>query len=518
MRRPLSPRPVEAGASKPAPAARHPSRTLGMTSNRSREERRRILGRAPLHAARLAVALFAFGALLPAAGAAGGGRARTLVIALDCVPYGVVADLTDPGLGEEALFRGFQGPVALVSTFPSSTSVAMPGILGPLGLERSPGYEARFFNWEERRVAGGGPVSYFRWDFPWREFFDWKRHNLLHTMAAALRPVKASVAGLADAVDAFLASDDELFLVYIGSTDTAAHLKSPQSLREVLRGLDRILGEARARHPERPFHTVLFSDHGVAGGAPLVNVWPAVRKGLRGAGLRYSRQLERPTDVALTPFGLVSSFEAYTWKGREAEVAALLGRTPGVDLCVYREDGGWAVDGAPGLARIHRREVGGTDEWRYEPVGGDPLGYLGFLAALRRRTGRPEAVWFADRLWFEATAEATFPDALYRIAQSFTLIDNPASVICSVAPGHMFGARKTEQGARLKGQRLAWTHGALEREATLGFLLADVPGWRAPRVARFDGSLPGYGGPAVVARAGSPGTRLAQVSSPEKKR
>ena len=77
-------------------------------------------------------------------------RPRTLLISLDAVPYWVVEEITDPELGDEAVFQDFKGPVPLISTFPSSTSVALVGLLQPLGLEKSPGYEARFFDWEQR--------------------------------------------------------------------------------------------------------------------------------------------------------------------------------------------------------------------------------------------------------------------------------------------------------------------------------------------------------------------------------
>ena len=46
----------------------------------------------------------------------------------------------------------------------------------------------------------------------------------------------------------------------------------------------------------------------------------------------------------------------------------------------------------------------------------------------------------------------------------FDLVENPASILCSTAPGWMFGARKTDRASRLTGGRLRWTHGALGRD------------------------------------------------------
>ncbi len=55
------------------------------------------------------------------------------------------------------------------------------------------------------------------------------------------------------------------------------------------------------------------------------------------------------------------------------------------------------------------------------------------------------------------------------------MVTNPASVICSIAPGYMYGLKKTETAARISKGRLRWTHGALYWEASAGFLLTDSP-------------------------------------------
>ena len=82
---------------------------------------------------------------------------------------------------------------------------------------------------------------------------------------------------------------------------------------------------------------------------------------------------------------------------------------------------------------------------------------------------------------FAATTDDLYPDPFHRIASSFAQVENPASVVCSVARGYMFGARVTAMGSRLSVGRLKWTHGALDHDASLGFLMSDVPSWRAAR-------------------------------------
>jgi len=280
---------------------------------------------------------------------------RTLFVLLDAVPYSVVADLTDPQRGG-TLFPGFQPPVPLISTFPSSTSVAAAGILEPFGMRRSPGYEARFFDWEEGEVRGGGAISYFRIEFPWREFFDWRRKGVARSAFAALWPIRASISRLDEGLERFFASEERDFFVYIETTDTAAHLQSPSSLERVFRSLERALHEARLRHPGVDYRVVLFSDHGIAGGVPLENTFRPAQRALAAAGFRIVERVKGPDDVALTPFGLVSSFEAYTPAESAPRVAEVLSGVEGVDLCVYPDGEGWAIESRRGRATVRDLE------------------------------------------------------------------------------------------------------------------------------------------------------------------
>lgn len=449
-------------------------------------------------AALLVAALLGLGA----PGRAAAQPPRRLMIVLDAVPYSTVAELTDPARGAAALFQGFKGPVPLISTFPSSTSVALTGLLESYGLERSPGYEARFFDWQRRRVRGGGPISYFRVEFAWRRFFDVNRRGVAGSMLEAVRPVRWGLRRLEKAIDDFAASDQPAFSIYIAATDTAAHLLSPDALAELFEDLDRKLGEVRGRLPAGSFEVVIFSDHGMAGGVPLRNVWRPLRRDLREAGYRYRNRLRGPRDVVLTPYGLVSSFEAYVEEASQPEVAGVLAAVGGVDFCVYRRGAEWVLRDRAGEAVLWRRPGRSGPDWSYRPASSDPLGFAGLLDAGtlgsgplgsgvpgKRQGAKGEGEgWATDDAWFEASLSTPYPDAFHRLARAFELVENPASILCSLAPGHMFGARRTELASRLKG-RLKWTHGALERDATLGFLMSDVASWEPPAWARFDRAL-----------------------------
>ncbi len=436
----------------------------------------------------------------------GAGTGRTLIVLLDAVPYASVARLTGTGgpADEDAteggdageLFRDFAPPQPLISTFPSSTSAALPGILGDRGLDRSPGYEARFFDWELERRRGGGVLSYFGITFPWREFFDWNRKGPVRNALHAARPVRSGIREVRRALAAFEASRHETFTIYVADTDTAAHLQGPTGPDAILRELDAALRGVLLRHGPG-LRIVLLSDHGLAGGGPLRNVLPGVRRAAAEGGWRLTERLGDERDVVLTPYGLVSSFEAYAAPSQAAALSVALAAVEGVDLCAVPVPGGWRADAASYTVAFEKRSSASGIEWRWQSRGDREAGLVEVL-------GRASAAgrWSADSDLLAATALAEYPDPLYRLAAAFEVVENPASVICSTADGFMYGSRATERTARWTKGALRWTHGALGRDASLGFLMTNYSTIRsstdaAPAALRFDAALGGALLPAV---------------------
>ena len=422
---------------------------------------------------------------------------RTLVLALDAIPYSVVESVTSADRGEERLFADLKGPVPLVSTFPSTTSLGMPAILAPFGLEGSAGYEAKYFDREHNEIRGGGPLSYHKIKFPWREFFDWEVKGLLRKATTTMRPIKATEHAIEASLDAFFASSEPMFFVYYYTTDPAGHLQGPESFEPILTELHDALQRAREKRPDAPFTTVVFSDHGLSGGPPLANVRSDVVDALRQAGYRKRERLTADEDIVLVPFGLVSSFVTFTRPGHEADAARAMASVDGVDLCAAMDHTGeanvWSLFSGDGEAVVRRRTRGMVTEWSYDTLVGDPLGF----APLAGDSG-----WRSDSWWFERTATTHYPDALHRIASAFDLVANPASVVCSTDAAHMFGARMTTFGSRFTG-RLRWTHGSLLREATMGFVMSDDPDWRPPPAVRFSEALSPFVEPAAADLASS---------------
>jgi hypothetical protein len=451
-------------------------------------------------------ALIAIGLAGPSPASSKAAR-RTLIILLDAIPYEAVERITHPSRGETALFQDLKGPVPMVSTFPSGTNVAIPALIAPFGVGVSPGYENRHYDWARNKVRGGGLVSYYRIEFPWRGFFDVTRTGIALGGLNALNPVRGSIKQLRKGINGFVASEKDLYTVYIGETDLVMHFSGPDAARPIFEALETMLREVRQEHPDRPFDVVILSDHGVEGGEPLINIRLPVIKALNKAGYRYERKLKRPDDVVLTPYGLVSNLEAYTRDETTPQVTAVLAQVPGIDLCVFETPDGWVIEGKDGKAVFRRHDAPGGKCWAYEPLNGDPLHYLPSIDAFSQRTGKTIEC-LPDEAWFDASTDCEYPDAFFRLEQAFALVENPASVACSLRPGYMYGARMTDYGSKIASGPLRWTHGALRREATLGFLMSDRADWNPPRVARFNTALLPFLSPLITPNIPSRPTSL----------
>ncbi len=412
---------------------------------------------------------------------------RVLFIAVDAIPHHVIQELTDNSRGEQALFKGLKGPAAVINTFPSNSYVAWSGLLEPFGIDKSLGYEARYFDNKSREVTGG--LSLVKVPAPWKDFFDWKLDGVIKKAIAYGWPQKYSVNEMHDGLEAFLRSSQPYFSMYIVSTDGVGHIEGPEALGRFLVKLDKGLQEFKNAHPEMPFYTIMVSDHGMAGGEPLENVWPAVEEKLTKAGYNVTEELKDENDAALIAFGLLTSFVAYTWPGDEHAVATLVTSVPGVDICVTQAQNGWHLHSARGEALIRKRQRGDETLWSYTKLSGDPLSYDSVLQQLRAEINDKDEIWFTDKKWFNASKHHFYPDAVYRLANAFSLVTNPTSVACSVTPNYMFGALKTEYIAIPTIGKLRWTHGALHRDASLGFMMSDLPEWHAPDLVRYNHAL-----------------------------
>lgn len=107
-------------------------------------------------------------------------------------------------------------------------------------------------------------------------------------------------------------------------------------------------------------------------------------------------------------------------------------------------------------------------------------------------TGRIDDDGFAsDDDWLAETAFEHFPDPLHRLRRAMTgdRVRNRASVLYSLGSSWAGGWHSAVVGSWMRGGRLEGTHGGLDGDSSLGFLLVADPAFTLPAVVRAEDAL-----------------------------
>lgn len=435
------------------------------------------------------------------------GTARTLLLALDAVPYRVVRRAC-----AEGVFAGWAPPRPVVAPFPTLTHVAFASLFAPFGVAPSPGYEVRHFDSAANRTVGGNPLTY-RGDVPpWARVLDVPHRGVAAKVVDYVSSPRAALAELGAVADLVLGSSLDTVVAYVGATDGCMHLYADDALVELLAAVDARIRALRGRH----FHergtrlrVVLFSDHG-CGRAP-VHYTGDLRRVLRSAGLRPVEHLERPGDVVAPTFGIVNYAALFLAAPGDAAVAAeALAGHESVELAAYAAGPDTVtVVGGGGLATLLRHAGDHEPRYAYHPEQGDVLELDSVVQRLTARGGLDEDGFATGVDWLQESEFARYPDPVRRLLDALTgdRVDSRAHVLASLGPGWSWGWRSAFAGGLVRGGRLKGTHGGLDRESSLGFLLDSDPltGGGVGSVAAADALEP-YAG-LVAARSGGTAER-----------
>jgi hypothetical protein len=400
-------------------------------------------------------------------------RPRVLVLALDGVPYRAAVDAVEQGA-----FEGWPMPKAMVAPFPSMTNVSFTAMLMPLGVKRITGYEVRHFNPEQNKVVSG-IVNYEESHFKWRDRFQITLRKKRTKISNYLKPRKTAWKMLGWVEQMVLESEDEVMLAHIGSADVMGHYFSGDALTPFMVEVSDWTHELVRRHSEvrgRELRVILLSDHGNTTGKVLHT--SGMLDKLRDAGFRVNNKLERPDDVVVPTYGVVNFGVLYARQDKAEKAARAFAEHESVDLAAW-------VSGAEEITVIGRGEEGRV-RWRgegdrrrfkYEPLIGDPLRLAVTNDHLLWLDLLDEEGYAAAQDWFDLTTFADFPDALRRVVDSITgtYVDPPATVIFSLDPGWAMGLWSAQLSVRMVTGRLQGTHGGLDRDSTLGFILSNNP-------------------------------------------
>ncbi len=410
---------------------------------------------------------------------------RTLILALDGVPYRAVRTAQEMGA-----FAGWPVARPLVSPFPSMTNVGFAAILQPFGSGAVPGYEVRHYDPEQNQVGGGGVFSL---KFDWRKQFQIQIGGFWGKAGLYLVPKRSSIKEMNHVEEFVLNSPDELMMALVSSTDSLTHFHGDRAIVDLLRRFSDQIEQLRHRHQEiygRPLRLIMLSDHGNV--QRKVHRPGRVKAVLKQAGLRPRKRLEGPDDVITVTYGVVGYGVLYLDPRRAEKAARAMLEHPGVHLSAWLTGPHeLRMVSVEGEARNRWRDTPTTRLLAYDVAAGDPLGALDARGALER-AGALDPDGFATREdWFEVTAFSRLPDAPARLVESLdgTWVSNAATVIFSFEPGYAWGIKSAAVGAWFKAGRLEATHGGLDRESTWGFFLTSDPESRVEPAIRADRAL-----------------------------
>ena len=409
-------------------------------------------------------------------------------------------------------FSGWTGPAALVAPFPSLTHPAFAALFEPFDVAPSWGYEVRYFDSQANRMTGGNPLTYRTHVPPWGEVLDQPHRGVAAKITAYVSSPRAAAAEF-DAIAAeVLSSPRDVVMSYLGATDGYLHLYEDDGPVDFLVQLDGRIRELQHRHLRDrgvPLRVVLFSDHGCA--RERVHYTGSFRPLLRQAGLRPVDRLDGPADVVAPTFGIVNYSALFLQDPQLAgRAAAAVAAHEAVELAAYSPRPGLVeVVSRQGRARVRWSASGTGDRYAYEDAGGDVLDLQEAVATLAAGGLVDADGYAAEDDWLRASAFGTYPDPLRRLARALRgdRIASRATVLMSLGPGWSWGLRSAFAGGLIRGGRLRGTHGGLDRESTLGFLLASDPGLEIPPVVWADRALAPFAGAFADDRRARTGAR-----------
>jgi hypothetical protein len=382
-------------------------------------------------------------------------EARWLVLCLDGVPYEEFR-----ALWEEGYFREFHRPVPVIAPFPSASALALTALFHTGTVA---GYEDGYFDRARNEMAGGTLKTSQQSDIPYARVLDYDLPGWSRGLAYVL-PVKAYRADLGRLKKRFLASTERVYIAHIATTDSLHHVRSRAETRELLLEVDSLLRELYL-DAGGALRITLFSDHG---NSAVESQRVALAARLEPYGWRVTDKLERPRDVVAPAYGLVGFIALYCAPEEREALAIELLQSGEADFTAYAMNGGVTVHTMENRidftqARLEWKPDGSA--FRYLPDRGDPL-RLGSILDKLKEDGRVDSDgWVSDGDLFAATREHVYPDAARRLREWATNhVANRADVVVSLKPGYHYGSGAFSRLVRLRG-----THGALDREQSLGF-------------------------------------------------
>lgn len=378
--------------------------------------------------------------------------AARLTIIVDSVPYEMVRDAWESGR-----FRAFFPPSRTISPFPVMTD---PALAEFFGVSPCVAVESVHFDGRQLRSGYGNYVS--AGNAPWLKHVDYHLATSMHGFAYLL-PGDSFRQELSAIQSAFRGGAGESFTAYCVGTSGLGSARGRDGHAEALVWLDRVCQQIIHDTGGR-VRITLLSDHG-HNNVPSRRIdLPAA---LRRMGYQVGATLEAPNDIVLPEFGLVTCAALHTRSPRR--VAGDCVSIDGVELAAFVETD---ADGTRRVVVLSRDGEASIEErgggFAYTMQRGDPLKLAEIIRELQGNELFNDDGSVPDQPFFNATADAEYPDPLDRLWRAFGgLFVHTPDVLLSLEDGVFAGS--TELTTWLKMQAV---HGNLNRRGSSGFIMS----------------------------------------------
>lgn len=386
---------------------------------------------------------------------------RHLLIILDSVPVEMVHEFQRQGR-----LAFLNRPTRALAPFPVMTD---PALTEFFGMAPAPVVEAAYY--DGKRLRSGYEVYAHGGNTPWHDRTDYQLWSVMHAFAYLSQPAwfGHELRRIGEVFTERSRRGEKMTIGYVVSTSALGAHKGRDGHVLALVSVDRFCQQLI--HDTRGRARITFmSDHGHRF-IPSERI--PLSKELAGLGYRVGPVLEKPGDVVVPEFGVVTCGALYTHDA--ARVAGDVVHLRGIELSAYRERGendsaAVLVLSKSGRARITRSNAG----FRYAPEVGDPLLLEPVLDSLRKQSKIDANGYIADAVLFEATADHVYPDAVARLWRAFHgLFVHVPDVFVSVEDGFEIGSRLQTQLVHMQA-----THGNLRPQSSWGFaasMAGDLP-------------------------------------------
>ena len=398
-----------------------------------------------------------------------------LVLLLDSISYSVALEAWQGGR-----FRYCARPSRTIGPFPVMSDLSFSELFG---CSPSPGVESCYF--DGKHLTNGYGTYASDSNVNWAKYVDYRLDAVAH-VPTYFDPYPWLSHELREIQEVVREHPAPIMVGYCVGTSAAGARHGRRGHQRALVEIDRscqwMLWKTRGK-----VRFTLLSDHGHA---YLRSTRVSVADGLAALGYKVSDHLDDSRSVVVPEFGMVGCAAIHT-RTPEKVAKDVLG-IAGVELSMYRDQAGDViVQSRSGRATISHNSAG----YRYRPEYGDPLDLKPTFDRLATE-GRVDAAGFVDdRLLFDATHGAAFPDAVQRLWTAFHgLIQHTPDVMVSIEEGYYAGSPMMSSMVRMLG-----VHGNLKLAGASAFAMTsagDLPPVLRIRdlraaLARLGVSLPG---------------------------